>query len=164
MKMARASEADIDASLAVNRILDDLLKGYMPAVDEGEEDDGTTWFDRDDADQCKAVLGKLLDAADKGSLFRVAFGMQVVLDPRNELLDPNADTLEKHPKVIALEKDAGRYRWLRDDTIVTPDDQRCINVVMGRLPFRDDQKDEDLFGNELDEAIDAAMSASKEGA
>jgi hypothetical protein len=58
-------------------------------------------------------------------------------------------------------EDAARYRWLRDDTIATPDGQRCINVVMGRLPFQEDQKDEDLFGNELDEAIDAAMERGK---
>ena len=96
MKMARASEVDIEAALSVSRILEDLEKGYMPG--DGEE---IEWFDREDADQCKRALGLLLDAASKGSMFRVTFGMAVVLDPRNELLDPSADTLEKHPKTIA---------------------------------------------------------------
>lgn len=63
----------------------------------------------------------------------------------------------------AVAKDAERYRWLRDENIVMADDQRSLNVVMGRLPFREDQKDEDLFGNDLDEAIDAAMSREQSG-
>lgn len=104
MKMARASQADIDAALEVTRILEDLLRGHMPA--SGEDDD-FQWFHRDDPDECRVVLGKLLDAADKGSLFRVVFGMLVVLDPRNELLDPDADTIEKHPKI---KQNAERWR------------------------------------------------------
>jgi hypothetical protein len=32
---------------------------------------------------------------------RVVFGMAVVLDPRNEVVDPDADTLEIHPKYAA---------------------------------------------------------------
>lgn len=96
MKMARASRQDIEAALEVTRILSDLENRYMPG--DGEE---LEFFDRDDAEQCKRALGMLLDAAAHGSLFRVTFGMTVVLDPRNELLDPNADTLEKHPKTLA---------------------------------------------------------------
>jgi hypothetical protein len=45
-------------------------------------------------------MQKILEAARKGSLFRVVFGMAVVLDPRNELLDPDADTIERHPKIV----------------------------------------------------------------
>jgi hypothetical protein len=98
MKMARASNADIDAALAVSRILEDLERRHMPCDDK---DSAIEWFDRDDAEQCKRALGMLLDAAARGSIFRVTFGMTVVLDPRNELLDPDADTLEKHPKTMA---------------------------------------------------------------
>jgi hypothetical protein len=98
MKMARASEADIEASLKVCRILDELDKRYMPSEDDSEE---IEFFDRDDAEQCQKVVSMLLDATRYTSLFRVVFGMAVVLDPQNELLDPDADTIEKHPKIIA---------------------------------------------------------------
>jgi hypothetical protein len=98
MKMARASEADIEAALKVCRILDELDKRYMPSDDDSEE---LEFFDRDDADQCQKVVGMLLDATRHTSLFRVVFGMAVVLDPQNELLDPDADTIEMHPKIIA---------------------------------------------------------------
>jgi hypothetical protein len=98
MKMARASEADIEAALKVTQILDDLDKRYMPSEDDGEE---LEFFDRHDAEQCQKVVGMLLDVTRHTSLLRVVFGMAVVLDPRNELLDPDADTLEKHPKIVA---------------------------------------------------------------
>lgn len=97
MKMARASEADITAALEVCRILEDLDKGYMPSTDDSEE---LEFFDRDDSEQCRKIVGMLLDAIDQASLFRVVFGMSVALDPRNGLLDPDADTLEKHPRIV----------------------------------------------------------------
>lgn len=98
MKMARASDEDIEAAFKVCRILDDLDKRYMPGDDDSEE---LEFFDRDDADQCRKIVGMLLDATRYTSLFRVVFGMAVVLDPRNELLDPDADTIEMHPKIVA---------------------------------------------------------------
>jgi len=98
MKMARASQADLDAANDVSRIVGELEKGYMPSADEVED---TEFFDRDDPEQCRRALCAILGAAAKGSLFRVTFGMAVVLDPRNELLDPAADTLERHPKIVA---------------------------------------------------------------
>lgn len=101
MKMARASNADIEAALDVSRILDELERGEMPSDRSATEFDKINWFDRDNAQQCKEALGTLLDAAAKGSVFRVTFGMATVLDPRNKLLDPDADTLEAHPRIQA---------------------------------------------------------------
>lgn len=94
MKMARASKADLDAALEVSRILGDLERGYMPCDDE---DDDAERFDLDNPRQCRRALDALLEAASRGSLFRVTFGMATLLDPRNKLLDPDADTLELHP-------------------------------------------------------------------
>jgi hypothetical protein len=98
MKMARASEADVEAAFKVCQILDQLDKLYMPSDDDSEN---AEFFDRDDAEQCQKVVGMLLDATRHTSLFRVVLGMAVVLDPRNELLDPDADTIAKHPKIVA---------------------------------------------------------------
>lgn len=96
MKMARASERDIQAALDVSNILDGLDRGYMPSETEEPEP-----FYPDDREQCQRALDALLRAAQTGGVFRVIFGMAVVLDPRNELLDPDADTLELHPKLRA---------------------------------------------------------------
>jgi hypothetical protein len=109
MKMARASEEDIEAAFKVCRVLDELDKRYMPSDDDSDE---LEFFDRDDAEQCQKVVGMLLDATRYTSLFRVVFGMAVVLDPRNELLDPDADTIEHHPTIVKAIEDAERYRFL----------------------------------------------------
>ncbi|CDN60002.1 hypothetical protein I35_1479 [Burkholderia cenocepacia H111] len=98
MKMARASKADLDAAIDVSNVIEQLEKGWMPYDDDSDK---LERFDRDDAKQCQRALAAILDAASTGSLFRVTFGMTVVLDPRNELLDPAADTLELHPKLVA---------------------------------------------------------------
>lgn len=58
-------------------------------------------FYDDDASACQRVLRKLLEIAEQGSLFRVTFGMLVLMDPANKLLDPDADTLEAHPEIVA---------------------------------------------------------------
>lgn len=95
--MARASEQDLEAALTVSRIIEELEKGYMPGDDNAEE---TEFFDQDDPAHCKRALDAILIAARQGSIFRVAFGMAVVLDPRNKVLDPDADTLELHPDLV----------------------------------------------------------------
>jgi hypothetical protein len=78
----------------------------MPEIDDDSE---IEWFDRDNSDDCRRALHAILDSSAKGSIFRVVFGMAVVLDPRNELLDPDADTIERHPRIVeALEAMAAK--------------------------------------------------------
>ncbi|MDH4581429.1 hypothetical protein E8F20_06005 [Pseudomonas sp. BN415] len=101
MKMARASEQDLECAQQVASFLESLIKGYLPDCITEDEDE-IEWFRLDDHDQCKRVLEKLIEVAQQGSMFRVTFGMEVLLDPRNELLDPAADTLEIHPALAQL--------------------------------------------------------------
>jgi hypothetical protein len=56
-------------------------------------------FDRDNDAQCGRAMRYLLGLADQASLIRVVFGAAVMLDPRNKLVDPDADTIEHHPDV-----------------------------------------------------------------
>jgi hypothetical protein len=100
MKMAKASEADMDCATEIARIIGDIEKGYMPS-DPDNHPDEFDFFHDDDAEQCQKVVEMLLKAARKGSLFRVVFGMACCMHPSNRLLDPDADTLEKHPEIIA---------------------------------------------------------------
>lgn len=101
MKMAKASEADLKAALEVCSILHGLERGHMPAQDD---DDDYEPFDIDDREQCQRALKALLDAVDRGSISRVILGMAVVLDPKNKIVDPDAETLELHPEIAqALE-------------------------------------------------------------
>lgn len=113
MKMAKASDDDINLSMEIAQIVEDLEKGYRPWRVFGE-DDGGLLLDMDSIDDLRAVVEKLGEIARRGSMFRVVFGMATALDPRNEVFDPAKDALALHPRFAALEKDAARYRLLRE--------------------------------------------------
>lgn len=100
MKMAKASEADLEMAMELSQFVENLVDGYVPkqASEDPEEGEDIEWLDFDDREQLQRVIEALTRIAKKGSIFRVTFGMAVVCDPRNELLDPDADTLEVHPK------------------------------------------------------------------
>lgn len=105
MKMAKASEADIDMAMTIANILDDIDRGYFPsklAADEDSEE--TEWIDTNDREQYERLIDGLRDVLSKGSIFRVVWGMAVVCDPGNECIDPDADCIEHHPKRKQLEK------------------------------------------------------------
>lgn len=102
MKMAKASENDLVMANKLAQLLECLLDGEFPYdVDRDETDH----FDVENHRDCEKAFENIFDMLGKHSLFRVVFGMQVVCDPRNELLDPDADTLEVHPKFEKLEQE-----------------------------------------------------------
>ncbi|GEM_PF-3474042 len=102
MKMARASEQDLEVAQQTASFIESLQKEWVP---EAMGSDGD-FFDIEDAEQCQEVLRKLLEINGCGSIFRVTFGMLVLLDPANKLLDPDAETLECHPDINALKANA----------------------------------------------------------
>lgn len=101
MKMAKASEADLRMALDLTTALESLERyRSMPSASQDSADDANEEpepFDRDDPEDCKKALNTLLDIVARGSLFRVTFGMLVLLDPKNKVVDPNKDILELHP-------------------------------------------------------------------
>ena len=108
MKMAKASEADLEMAMELAGMLDMLGHRHFPSMPTViARNDGDEYFDRDDDVQCGRALRALLETADRASLFRVVFGAAVMLDPRNQCVDPDADTIEHHPDTI-------RWRKLRD--------------------------------------------------
>lgn len=66
----------------------------------------------------------------------------------NELLDPDADTLEVHPK---LKSNADRYHFLREFYALNSDE--CENEFK-KLAW--------LSGPQFDAAVDAAMAQDKQ--
>lgn len=134
MKMAKASKEDLDMAMDLCGAID-ALTNYWPTMPEALstcDDDamGAEHFDRDDDKQCGKVLRHLLEIADRGSLMRVVFGAAVMLDPRNKLVDPNADTIEHHPD----RKDSTRFRWLTEDHADPETRARC-REILERLPL-----------------------------
>ena len=100
MKMAKATERDIDAAGKALALLNTVSSGYYPAR-EGEED-APLMFDEDDPEHLRRLWDELkatLDAA-PGWQGRVIGGMcYVILYDANQIVDPDADTLELHPSL-----------------------------------------------------------------
>lgn len=94
MKMAKANEHDLTAALDISSAIESLHNGHLP--DAMSNTDDIEYYD--ERKHAAAVIEHLLKITENASLFRVSFGMTVLLDPRNELVDPDADTLEVHPK------------------------------------------------------------------
>lgn len=95
VKMAKASQKDIDGAIELYQFLRAMSSGRScpEVVDEfgykGYED----LLEREASD-----VEFALRAHERGDLFRVVWGLQVLLDPRNEVVDPNLPHLELHPK------------------------------------------------------------------
>lgn len=104
MKMAKATEKDIDAAGAAMGVLQAISGGYYPA-DEGEQDTPLHFDPEDPAhlSQFYRLMTRTLDAS-PGWPGRVIGGMcYVILYPANKIVDPDSDTLELHPELTTKE-------------------------------------------------------------
>lgn len=155
MKMAMASERDLEMANDLAGMLDSFAKGYFP-LPKGSEDDEAKEFDLDDPYDCIKAMDMLLEKFCEASLFRVTFGMMVMLDPRNEMVDPALSYLEHHPE-------AKHARESRDG---------LINALRGMLAIVGDSRGVDGYHMNGDVAewegfpeVDAAYTAlAKESA
>lgn len=109
MKMAKASEADINMAMDIANVLDDIDAGYFPSKLSSDQDsEGIEWIDTDDREQYKLLIDGLKRLLNQGSIFRVIWGMAVVCDPANKCINPDADTIEHHPERQQME---GALLW-----------------------------------------------------
>lgn len=103
MKMAKASQADLDMALDLISVLDDIECGRFPHRFDPDAE-SIEWLDTNDNQQCGKLIDNLRRLLNRGSIGRVIMGMAVVCDPSNECIDPDVDTIEHHPKRQQLEK------------------------------------------------------------
>lgn len=108
MKMAKASEGDLSMAMDLANALEDIERGYFPLkFSENPESEIGERIDTDNRDQYDRLIDGLQRMLNRGSICRVVWGMAVVCDPSNECIDPEADTIEHHPKRQQLEKQLG---------------------------------------------------------
>lgn len=100
MKMAKANENDLNTALEMCRALEALEGGYLP--DEmTDDDDGVAYYADEHAEK---VVEHILAIHKRASLFRVCFGMTVLLDPANQIVDQELSHLELHPRLALCAK------------------------------------------------------------
>ncbi|KRB73476.1 hypothetical protein [Noviherbaspirillum sp. Root189] len=125
MKMAKADEKDIDAAGELMGILDTISRGHYPAKED--EPDIQMWFDQDDPEHLRRFYEMVSATLDKSPGYpgRVIGGMcYVILYDKNEIVDPNADVIELHPKLQAALQDAERLDAMEN---LTPD--QCMAII-----------------------------------
>lgn len=99
MNIAKASERDINMALDLCGILESVEKGFKPVAATENGDDEDAEFDRDNPDDCRAVLNLIIDTLRTGSIGRVIWGMAALVNPESKLLDPDADIIKPHPSL-----------------------------------------------------------------
>lgn len=106
MKMAKASERDINAAGDAMSVLSDISSGYYPQRD-GDEC-GDLFFDEENPKHLRKfydLMKATLDAT-PGWPTRVIGGMcYVILFDKNQIVDPDADVLELHPRFAQVAKE-----------------------------------------------------------
>lgn len=103
LKMAKASEADLQMALELIGVLDDIERGYFPYRFDDQESEISERIDTEDSEQYDRLIDNLRRLLNRGSIGRVIMGMVVVCNPSNELIDTDADTIEHHPKRQQME-------------------------------------------------------------
>ena len=99
--MAKATDADIEEAMDFCNAMSAITQNWSPTMPEGIGDDEGEYFDIENDRHCGRVLRHLVGLVNNASLVRVVFGCAVMLDPRNKLVDPAADTIEHHPDTVA---------------------------------------------------------------
>jgi hypothetical protein len=113
MRIAKATEQDLELAMLVMGMIDDIQRGDYPRRADGTYNErGPDKFDADRADDCKEFVARLLAAvtprAAGGALIRVVGGMHTVL--HNEVFDPASDVLTWHPDLLPAIEERQRRR------------------------------------------------------
>lgn len=166
--MAKASQRDLDAALELYQFLEALRYGRSAA--DAVEEFGYAGYD-DLVERQAPEVDYLLRAHERCSLMRVVFGMQVLLDPRNEMIDPDLDHLAHHPKRENLRAENAAARELvaaagrmeeACSANLTGKDVNALphgNLVGFPIERRDDAKKFCAVLNELSAALAKAKEA-----
>lgn len=154
MKMAKPDKNDINAAADLMGILDALSRGLYPTVGEPDED-GPNQFDPEDRNHLRALYDLLDDLLDKAPGFqgRIIGGMcYVILWGKNEIVDPDADTLELHPRLASALRDEARLEYLLRHL-----SGNALRQVVAELS---DTADLIAFRGAIDAAIESRKEAS----
>jgi hypothetical protein len=101
MRMAKATGEDLDSMMKLIQFLDQVSRGYLPDGDEDEKR-----FDDDNEEHLREFHKTVMQSFEgrPGGPFRVVFGFMTVLDPINEIFDPDLSYLELHPRLVAAQE------------------------------------------------------------
>jgi hypothetical protein len=156
MKMAKASKRDIDAAGNLMSLLHQIDRGDYPRLEEGKK--VPTWFDEDNFEHLRAFYDAVkatLDAA-PGYPGRVIGGMcYVILYDKNEIVDPDSDVIELHPKLVKALSNSERWAYWRARAGFSSFPEKPIPALGFRsLEAPSHDMDATMFGEDFMEEVD----------
>lgn len=100
MKMAKATDKDLDAAIDLAGVIENVCQGYCPSNADPDDDD-STFFDPDDPEHLRAFYDRVMAIVKPvpGGLHRVSGGLHTIL--HNDIVDPDDHVLALHPRLIA---------------------------------------------------------------
>ena len=99
VRLAKASQADLDAAYRIMSLLDCMDDGYYPSNEEGSP----TFFDSDDWEHLQFLHQQIIEIAEhSGGICRVIGAAGILLNEQNGLIDPDDDCIELHPDLKAM--------------------------------------------------------------
>lgn len=149
LKIARASQADIDAATKLFQLLNAVDGGNFPPKNDEEE-----WpeFDEDNKNHLQQFLEDALDCFNHppSGLMRVLYAAICSLDPDNKLFNPDSNHLDFHPRITQNEADAKRWHWQRKQMFEAMQKRPSlfINTATDQLVTKEE---------DLDAVVDAAI-------
>lgn len=142
LKMAKADQNDLNTAYRVMNLLDSMSRGHYPSIEVG----APTFFDSENWEHLQFLHQQIIEIAENsGGLSRVIGAAGILLNPKNNLIDPDDDCIELHPDILAEVKDAERYRLLKRG--------QHWSTVNGA--------GDTLRGEALDQAIDAVLATQE---
>lgn len=98
MKMAKASEEEMERSIVLSGMLLDVDGGDFPRGINGERDENDPdYFDVDDPEHLRAFHDRVMGTM--AGIHRVTWGFHTLM--HNDIVDPDLDHLELHPRIVA---------------------------------------------------------------
>lgn len=108
MRVAKASQADIDSATNLIQLLNAVDDGCFPPSSEAADSEGEEWpeFDEDNQEDLQQFMRRALRCFNHppSGLMRVLYAASCALDPSNKLYDPNLNHLATHPRIDAAEE------------------------------------------------------------
>lgn len=126
MKMAKASEEEMERSIVLSGMLLDVDGGDFPRGINGERDENDPdYFDVDDPEHLRAFHDRIMGTM--AGIHRVTWGFHTLM--HNDIVDPDLDVLELHPRIVAALATV-------EEKKPVPEDQRSIAEQLAATPGR----------------------------
>ena len=113
MRMAKASDADLNVAYRLMRLVDAIGDGYYPSDEEG----APTFFD-DDWEHLQFLHRQIAESS--GGIHRVVGAAGILLDQKNNLIDPEEDCIELSPdmkEAIKAKEELDKIKAERDSLL-----------------------------------------------